>query len=306
MSYQDINFQAEAGALLDRDGNEIPSEMARGIYRKDTGALLSTCGARYHPIQHTDVLDPVLQTLKDESYELVERPYGKRDLYDLKGQRGAFVSYLTSDNGAKLRANIIVGDFIQPTGKSPYLEDGPATMFREFSVFNSHDMSLAARMDPGYKVLQCMNGIRSTAFSASIRTRHTSGFNVEGFKRQILASAQMMQGDAPRFEKYVSTPCTLDQAQEFLKRTFCRLADKPTGEMNWSQRLLDQLLERFKNYEPQTIWGLYMAMTYYATHGETKTSSNPMTTGIRREEAVARAVRSAEFDALMGWDLVVA
>jgi hypothetical protein len=303
ITHEDIAFTAIVDELVDRDGKAVPREMARGVYREDTGQLLSVCGNRYAPIQHMDIIDPVLQTLKDGDYEIQERPYGKHDLYDLKGQKGAFVSYETSDYGAKMRANIIVGDFITPTGNTQYLEDGPATMFREYAVLNSHDMSLAARLDPGYKVLACMNGARSTQFSASVRTKHTSGFNVEAFKRQILASAELMANDLPRFEAYAKTKCTVDQAESFLKKTFCKLPDRANGDPHWSQPLLERILKRFKDVEPQTVWGVYMALTWYATHGDMKASSNPLTTSISRDEQVVRTMRSPEMESLLGWSM---
>jgi hypothetical protein len=297
-----VNFTAVAGPLHDAEGNVIPESIGRLLYREDTGAPLAVVGERYKPIQHMDVLDPILQTMKDQGYEIHERQADQRSLYDLKGHRGAFVSAKIDGNGEKMKASIITGDFIDPVPamfRGPAERDIPPTMFREYAILNSHDSSLAARVDPGWQVLSCLNGIRSTVFSAQIRSKHTKGFNVEAFKRMIGNAADLMETDTERFRQYATTKLSRDKAEEFLKRTFCKLPDDMNGDAAWSQRMLDTIMNRFIGYEADTVWGLHQAMTWYATHGDVRGEGTGLMARIRRDEKVAASMRSQYADKLL-------
>jgi hypothetical protein len=227
----------------------------------------------------------------------------RKSLYDLKGKKGAFIQTDVDRMGARMKTTIIVGDFIDPVPamfRSREEQEIPPTCFREYAIFNSHDGSLAARIDPGYKVLRCLNGIRSTQFSSTIKSRHTSGFSVEAFRRQVMAAAHLMENDAARFELYARTRITKDQARTFLKNTLARRTGNfDDEEDSYSKPLLDKIMTRFLNHEADTVWGLYMAMTWYATHDDVRGSSSEMMSRIRRDENVSRAMRSAAIESLL-------
>lgn len=297
-NYDEIGFNAVIRPILDHNGNEIPGEMARGVYRDDTDQILSVCGKSYKPVQHTDVLDPMLQTLKDQGYEIIERKPDQRNLYDLKGQRGAFASISTQENGAVMRADVIVGDFVQPTGRTSYLEQGPDTMLRRFTALNSHDGSLAVRATNGYMRLLCMNGMMDPTFTASTYGKHTANFSVDALKRQILTAADLMENDAETFGKYARTPLTIEQAETFLQKTLAKLPNKPDGTPHFSEPKVQDLLRRFHR-EDQTVWGLVQVMTAWATHGDLRASSGEVTARVRRDSEVAQTMRSREFAQLI-------
>jgi Domain of unknown function (DUF932) len=297
----DVSFMAATGDLMDAQGNLIPADIGRLLYRTDDNTPLAVVGPRYQPIQHMDVLDPVLQTMKDQGYDIHERQPDLHSLYDLKGSRGAFVGAQVAANGAVMKATIITGDFIDPVPKmfrGPNEQDTPPTMFREYVILNSHDSSLAARVDPGWKVLSCMNGMRSSVFTAHMRSKHTKGFNVEAFKRQVLAAATLMETDADRFRLYATTKLSREGAEQFLKKTFCRLPDE-NGEAAWSERTLKVVLERFDKHEAQTVWGLHQAMTWYATHGDVRGGGEGLMARLRRDEQVAQSMRSPYAEKLL-------
>lgn len=299
---QNVNFTAVLGDLHDAEGVALPDSIGRLLYREDTGAPLAVVGAKYKPIQHMDVLDPILQTMRDQGYEIHEREADQRSLYDLKGYRGAFVSSKIDGNGEKMKASIITGDFIDPVPamfRGPSERDTPPTMFREYAILNSHDSSLAARVDPGWQVLSCLNGIRSTVFSAQIRSKHTKGFNIEAFKRMVGNAADLMETDTARFQQYATTKLSRDNAEEFLKRTFCKLPDDINGEAAWSERLLRTIMDRFLMSEAQTVWGLHQAMTWYATHGDVRSEGTGLMARVRRDERVAQAMRSKYADRIL-------
>jgi hypothetical protein len=288
-----LRWNAVVREIRDADGNPIPREIGRGVYRDDTGQILSTCGPNFSPIDHSDVLDPVLQTLHDQGYEVMEREGNQRSFYDLAGQKGAWVQVEEARNGAVVRARVTTGDFTRPVPGQPR-----QTLLRVYDVLNSHDSTYAAQVANRYLNVLCMNGMVREDFAAVQKAKHTSGFNVEAFKRKVLSAATMMEADTEKFRLYARTTLSKDQAIEFLRRTLARQPDKPNGDPHWSEPLVNRLLEFFAR-EDQTVWGLYMAMTAWATHGEMKSNANALTGRIGRDENVARSMRAPEFKQLL-------
>jgi hypothetical protein len=297
-TYSNIDFEAKVGPIFSPDGEEIPPEVAQGVYRDDNGKILSVCGRGYKPVQHTDVLDPMLQLLKDQGYEIQERDPDKRSLYDLKGQKGAFATIKTQDDGAVMRADIIVGDFVTPTGTTSFLEEGPDTMLRRFTALNSHDGSLAVRATSGYLRLICLNGMLQPDFTASSYGKHTANFSVEALKRQIINAGEMMENDAETFGKYARTPLTHDQAEQLFKKTLAKMPPQPDGTPQHSEKKVRDLLNWF-GQQDQTVWGAVNAMTAWATHGELRSHAGQVTARVRRDGEVTRAMRSREFQKLV-------
>lgn len=294
-----IDWTAEVAPLFDAAGNEIHPEIGRLLRRSDDHTPLATCGPNFKPIQHQDTVDPVLQVLHEQRYELIERKPTRRDLEDLRGQRGAFITSSFAKNGGIMRTSIITGDFIAPTGPSSFLPDGPPTCFRQYDVLNSHTGDYAAQVDMRYLNLVCMNGLVRENFAAKIKSKHTTGFSINAFKNKVLMGAELMENDAERFEVYVKTKLDRDQAEAFFKATIARLApDEKTGEPRWSGRLVEALLALFDK-QPPTVWGAYMAMTEWATHGEIRSNSEELTARVGRDERVARSLRSPEFGRLL-------
>lgn len=293
------DFTVSVAPILDREGREIDPDIARGVYRDDTGELLSTCGKTYEPIQHRDVLNPVLEALDDQGYEIMERSADQRSLYDLKGRKGAFVKTALDGNGAVMRTDIIVGDFIQPSGSSYYLPKGDDTMFRRFTILNSHTGWLAAQALQSYMRLVCLNGMVDAKWTAGIRARHTTGVDVEALRERIAAGVHMGEEDAERFGLYARTKVSPDQARTFFKRTIAKMTgETEEGEPKFSARLVDDLVKRFER-EDQTVWGLWNAMTAWATHAPTRAGSTEIGTSLSREGRVAAAMRSKRFEALI-------
>lgn len=289
------NWSAVVKPIFDHNGKEIDPTIGRGVYRTDDDSLLAICGQNFKPVQHQDVLDPMLQTLHEQGYEVIERTGrspSQRDFYDLKGQRGAFISTALQANGAIMRSDIVVGDFTTPKGL------GNDIMLRRFTALNSHDGTYAVKSSAGYFRLACMNGMVNEKFSASTYGKHTSNFSIEALKRSILTAADMMENDSERFGLYASTKLSIDRAEDFLKLTLAKLPLKANGEENFSQPLTLDILGRFKN-EDQTVWGLLNAMTNWATHGDIRQGSGEVTSRTGRDDRVARALRSPQFDELL-------
>lgn len=299
MSYLDqVSFNAVVSDIFDKTGKRIDPTLARGVYRDDTEELLSICGPTFKPVQHREVLEPIFDMLNKEGISMEVREADKRSLYDLAGKKGAFIMPAVTDNGAVMRTDILVGDFIKPTGNSSYLDKGPDLMLRKISVFNSHNSKLAASSTQSWNRLICMNGIVRPDYSVRAYGKHTLNFNIEAFKAKVLKSAEMMSGDADLFGKYASTKLDVKTAEKFLQMTFAKLPDKPNGDAHFSERMVMDILSRFHK-EDNTVWGLVQALTEWSTHGEMKSNADPVLGRIGREEKVASTMRTSFFDELL-------
>ena len=291
-------FNAEVMPLYGPNGRILPASIGRAVVRNDTGETIAVCGPNFAPVQHHDITDPIFDHLAAQGYEVEERAKSKHDLYDLQGRKGAFVQSATTDNGAVMRTDVILGDFINPTGRSHYLQEGADTMLFKISIFNSHNSSLAVRVVTSYERLICLNGMTSPSFSAGVYGKHTNSFNLDAMTKKIEASMNAMSGDADKFGMWARTKLTVQQADEFLQRTVAKLRDKPNGEANFSQPLVNKILEQYHR-EDQTVWGLFQAVTHWQSHGERREGSDALKTTIGRESRVASMLRTKEWAGLL-------
>ena len=293
-----MNFDASIHDIFDVAGNRIDPQLGRGVYREDNGELLSICGPHTKLIQHKDVVMPVVQKLEEMGYDLEEGTPSEHALYNLQGKKGAFISSQVTDNGAVMRTNIILGDFIEPTGSTAYMEQGADTNFFRISLLNSHNSKLAVRANTDYLRILCMNGMTSPNFSAAAYGKHTLNFNLDGLKAQIANAISMMDKDADRFGLMASTKLTLKQAEQFLQLTIAKLPNKANGDAHFSEPLVNKLLSNFAR-EDQTLWGLFNAVTAWSTHGDMKANADDLTGRIGREGQVAKMIKTKKFSELL-------
>ena len=299
MGIQNIDFTAVVGDVFTADGKRVAPEIGRGVYRDDTNELMAICGPGFKPVQHMDVVRPVLDGLREQGYELEVRSNAdKQSLYDFRGKRGAWISPKVSDNGAIMRTDIILGDFIEVPGQfndhGLQMRKTEDLNFFRISLLNSHNGTYAVRANTSYLRLVCFNGITQPHFSAGAYGKHTLNFNVEGLQKQIGNAMGMMGADAERFAVMARTFITVEQATEMLKATIAKLPNKPTGEPHYSEPLLNKILTRFAQ-EDQTVWGLYNAVTAWQTHEKFRSNANGITAMVGREQKVAEMLRSKEW-----------
>jgi hypothetical protein len=295
----EINFTTTISDLFDRNGKRLPSELGRGVYRDDTGECIATCGRTHKTVDHMAVINPILNHFNDQGYEVVEREADLHSLYDLKGRKGVFVSAKTDSLGAVMRADIISGDFIEPKARfGGNNKAGDNTMFHRISLLNSHNGSLAVQCNNSYLRLVCLNGMTTADWSTSTRAKHTINLNIEALKSKIRNGLSMMADDAERFGQYAKTKVTLEQATEFFQRTIAKLAQTSDGKARWSEPMVQQMLVNFRQ-EDKTVWGVWNAMTAWATHGERRANTSALSTTLGREARVADAMRSQHFAALL-------
>jgi hypothetical protein len=291
-------FNAVVQPLYDANGKEVDAEIGRAVVRDDTGETISVCGPAFKPVQHSEVIDPILDHLHGLGYEVKERNPSQRSLYDLAGEKGAFLRTSFAKNGAVMRADIITGDFIKPTGASNYLQDGPDTMLFKTSIFNSHNGSLAVRVNTSYERLICMNGMTRPDFSAGVFGKHTQGFSIKAMQAQIENAVNGMHHDADTFGLWAKKRITREVAETMLQMTLAKLPNKPNGDAHFSERLVNKILEQFTR-EDQTVWGLYQAITWWQTHEKSSRGASAVTTMINRETRVSQMLRTPQWGALI-------
>lgn len=296
--FHNAAFTASVRPIFDAAQQEIPAHIARGVYRDDTDELISTCGPNFTPVQHMDVIAPVMEHLQAKGYEVQERVADTRALYDLRGQKGAFVETFLTDKGAKMRTEIILGDFIDPTGSSSYLTQGADTNFFRITLLNSHDSSLAVRANTSYLRLVCMNGMTQPHFTAGTYGKHTKGFNLAAMQRKIDNAMTMMSEDEVRFAHMARTKISFDQAMQMIQMTIAKQGVDVHGNPKFSERLTDNIMQRFLK-EDQTVWGLYNAVTEWQTHGERKAGASAFGTRLNRETRVAAMLKTDAWQEVM-------
>ena len=294
----DQSFDAVCMPLYGPDAKPLPAHIGRAVVRNDTGETIAIAGPTFKPVQHRDVVTPILQHLEQAGYQVEERTPDRRSLYDLQGRRGAFVTPRFTENGAVMRTDVITGDFVRPTGSSSYLDDGPDTMLFKVSIFNSHNGSLAVRVVTSYERLICLNGMTRPEFSAGVYGKHTTGFNVRAAQAKIGNAMNGMTNDAELFGLWARTRLTIQQAEAMLRGTIAKLPKKPNGEAHFSEPLVNKILAQF-HMEDQTVWGLYNAVTHWQTHGDRREGANPLSTTIQRETKVAAMLRSPQWGAMI-------
>lgn len=300
--FDQIQFNAVTAPIYDKNGKQVPSHLGRGVYRDDTGEMIAMAGRGFKPVQHMDVINPMMDVLNEQGYEIEERASASpSNFYDLKGQKSAWVSTKVDHDGAVMRSDIILGDFVEPTGSSSYLPKGEDTMFYRISLLNSHNGSLAVHANVSHLRLICLNGMVGSNWSLNTRAKHTSGLNIDALKAKIANAASATRDeDAEKFGLYARTKVTLKEAELFFQRTVAKLANKPNGDTHWSDPLVNQLLENFAR-EDQTAWGLWNAMTQWSSHGKRKVNASALTTTLGRESKVAQAMRSPEWNEIISF-----
>jgi hypothetical protein len=289
-------FNAGVRPLYGIDGEPIDPQIARGVYRDDTNECIASCGPNFKPVQHHDIVQPIMQHFHGLGYEIEERAPNRRDLRDLVGRSGAFMQRKYAHNGAVMRTDIITGDFITPTGRTSYMQQGPDTMLFKTSILNSHNGSLAVRVITSYERIICMNGMTRPDFSAGVYGKHTSNFSLRAMTAQIENSLNGMYQDAETFGRWAKKKINREIAETMLQKTIAKQQARGNNPP-YSERLIGLILDRFA-HEDQTVWGLYQAVTWWQSHHKVSENASPLTTTINRETRVAKMLRSDEWNAL--------
>ena len=297
MSIHNLNFEADLRPLFDVNGAQVDPALGRAVHRNDTDQMMAIAGPNFVPLQHKDIVDPILQTLEQGGYDIEERSNASRgQLYDIAGKKAAFIDSQLTLGGAVLRVDIILGDFIEVTGgKGTYgLARGEDTNLFKVSVRNSHNSMYAAGINSSYHRIKCLNGMTQAHNQSglSIYGKHTASFNLDGMQAKLGNAFEAMSQDAEKFNLWANTMIDVKDAEAMLKKTIAKLSNKPNGDPHWSQATVDKILLNFRREGGKSIWDLYNGVTEFQTHNPFKTNSNRMTVLMGREQKVASMLNS--------------
>lgn len=142
----------------------------------------------------------------------------------------------------------------------------------------------------------CTNGMVRGQFDHAVK-RHTKNLEISGLADRVRRSIDVFYKDADMYKQWAGRMLSADDVEYFFTHS------------GLSERLQEKLKRQYlieTQSHSNTVWALYSAMTYYATHDEgefalRKTDNNhAASTLLRREESVMKLIASP------AWNNVVA
>lgn len=260
-------------ASKDGDCNlyDVPQSMARAIMRTDTNEVLGVHGSKYKAIKHDDVVNSVMDAIKDSA---VSKDYD--------------VEIEVFDNGAKLRGTVDFKDLVIEPAVGDYIR------FR-VQFFNSYDSSWAFQQSAFGLRLWCLNGCTHADTVANTWAKHTTNVNVEGSSRKIQAGLDAFLNTKDIYKSWMNTHVNDEMAEMFFKHSMCRVPNK-TSTFKWNERQLESLMQCWyadKKSLGSNKWALYNACTYWASH--TDDSKSPANTQRLRQNQLTKVFKNVNW-----------
>jgi len=124
--------------------------------------------------------------------------------------------------------------------------------------------------------------------------RHTSSaMKIEQMIASIERGLESFFRDEVTFRRWVGKSVYERDVERLLKKTIAYVDDeKREPEERFNQRLYGEIMERYES-EPNTIWGVYNALTNWATHFESRGAAHNVTRD--RHNRVAKLMRSEQW-----------
>lgn len=171
------------------------------------------------------------------------------------------------------------------------LSDKSTVGFRTVIV-NGYDGSSSFKLYSGAIDFFCSNGMVTGSFDLTVR-RHTSGFSIPRLADRVRTNIDIFYQQADTWAKWIGKTITDEDAKEAFE-----------AMPNVSERRVAQLMRQFEiecHSHGRTVWALYSAATFYATHDEgefktrrTEANHTPITL-LNREQQVRSWVSSDSF-----------
>ena len=271
-----MNWEPELRPIQTDGGEEVSEHRFRGVYRGDY--LIAPVGPNYRTASHVELIAAVDESFEDAGIDLsgVERT----------------VEML--ENGAKFQAIYRLKNYVV----RPKVGD---EMEKTYVFRTSHDMSWSNSLE--YKLLRliCLNGMVTADKLATMRAKHTSGFNANRFVRQIRRGIEMMTKEEEFFRKLAATRVTREEAEWFVRETiakrpkpFIREGKNGSAITEYAyEKKVQAIMDQFSR-EDQTAFGVYNALTYWSTHTPARSGAEHNAL-LHREKQVIEAVSSPEF-----------
>lgn len=167
----------------------------------------------------------------------------------------------------------------------------------ELQVANSYDGSRSFCARAGGERLMCLNGMTLPNRDATFKRRHTAGFVVESVHEQLARMVRLFHQCAERWEQWTCVRVG-DREAEAVFEAVPGMTDR------LKRRLSEDYWSHEKASGEQSLWGVYNAMTAWATHGPVQSRAQVNAHGVHldRNERVLRAIESDVFGQLEGRD----
>lgn len=211
------------------------------LKRKDNGEPLAVVSSRYKLVPHVDVV---------RAFDSLSSKQGTRF------QRRVAVNR----NGSQMLAEYRFPDVTMEVGK---VNGEPDEMEMSITVMNSYDMSRPVKALLGAFRLVCLNGMYLGQIAAFSGHKHTANFSLDALAARFERATTAFASHNERFKLYSETRFS-QLAMTLLSDDIEKKLFKVNAAVGKKNREL--VYDRFMMHEPSTVWGLYNAATYVASH----------------------------------------
>lgn len=265
-----LYFEAEEQRLFRQCEHMEPVSTHKALARTDTGDQLAIVGNNYKIVQNKELF----QTIEEQFTAAF-----KSD--ELKGVR---VNDKMSYNGREC-----IREYIFPNAKCPIQARTSSEIAFRTVVVNGFGGS-SVKLFTGAIDFFCTNGMITGEFETSY-FRHTKGLKIGNIAKKVRGSIDIFYTHASVWQGWMGKKIEQKTVKEFL-------------HLKYSARMANKLLRQYlieRNIHGDTVWALYSALTYYATHdeGEFETrktdSDHSAATLLKREQQVRKLVLSPEW-----------
>jgi len=164
-------------------------------------------------------------------------------------------------------------------------------------MLQSYDGSTSNGFVTGLIDSYCLNGLVSGDYSRGSK-RHTSGFNLENFIRQIEQMTQEYHKNIQRCRVWASTDIPLTQGEGVIEAL-------PGMSKRRGKKLKEQFLSEV-GVRGSNVWALASALTFYSSHNSeqfpvkgSRTNDNETATLLERSRQVTKWLESKQFQSLL-------
>ena len=247
-----FDFPVEVGeAFYEHEGERILLPQSKVLKHGDTGAFLGQHSPRYKEVTHANLFDTFNIALEanglNQQVQIVDKV--------IDGGRRA----MRTIHFPELSREITSGDTVTP----------------RCDIVNSLDGSWAFQAFGGHYRSLCLNTL---VFGGErmyhAKRKHTSGLDIDAEVAKVANMTEMFGHNYEQMRVWMNTKITDLQAGTMLAETLAKKVSRSgslgiEGAKVINQQLLDKLLcqwEKEKVSLGSTLWALYNAVTYWATH----------------------------------------
>ena len=256
-------------------GPTFPVKSHKAIVRiyNENPHCLGIVGKNYKVVSHEAICKTIEQSFINS--------FNEEQLQSVRvGSKGAYCG------GTMLR------DYVFPEVK---VKVGDSEIGFRTIVKNSYDGSTGIRVYAGGISFFCENGMINGEFDMFV-ARHAKGFEIKSLQQYMNGCIDIFYKQAEIWQKWYNQPINREQAETVLQAI-----------PNASEALVKKLLRQYDIEvlsHGRTIWALYNAATYYATHDEgdfkVRSTDNDHTNSTLhdRETKIMRWTNTEEFKQL--------